>query len=218
MQLLGSFQQVWCFSIPPLFLVGKNSPVHLHFWFTILFSAIIQGEAKSAQLIGDAISNNPAFITLRKIEASREIANTISTSQNRVFLSADSLLLNLQDLGVEGIGLSGVMKSKNWVKDCTLHQSAFFCFVLIYIFFSPFLKRKMQSPQCQWVEKYQLEIEEFSTLVKWNHTGCYLAGFLFLYLLKFALYLSSTWTLRKNRSKFWQPSSLTIRSLSRSWR
>ncbi|CAK9217960.1 unnamed protein product, partial [Sphagnum jensenii] len=72
-------------------------------------SAIIraQGEAKSAQLIGDAISNNPAFITLRKIEASREIANTISTSQNRVFLSADSLLLNLQDLGVEDIGLSG---------------------------------------------------------------------------------------------------------------
>jgi prohibitin 2 len=96
-----------------LLLVGKNSPVHLHCWFTILFSAIIQGEAKSAQLIGDAISNNPAFITLRKIEASREIANTISTSQNRVFLSADSLLLNLQDLGVEDIGLSGVMKSKN---------------------------------------------------------------------------------------------------------
>ncbi|XP_024364922.1 prohibitin-1, mitochondrial [Physcomitrium patens] len=65
-------------------------------------SAIIraQGEAKSAQLIGEAISNNPAFITLRKIEASREIANTIATSQNRVFLSADSLLLNLQDLGV----------------------------------------------------------------------------------------------------------------------
>ncbi|XP_024398997.1 prohibitin-1, mitochondrial isoform X1 [Physcomitrium patens] len=64
-------------------------------------SAIIraQGEAKSAQLIGDAISNNPAFISLRKIEASREIVNTIFTSQNRVFLSADSLLLNL-DLDV----------------------------------------------------------------------------------------------------------------------
>lgn len=65
-----------------------------------LFSCVPQGEAKSAQLIGEAISNNPAFITLRKIEASREIANTIATSQNRVFLSADSLLLNLQDLGV----------------------------------------------------------------------------------------------------------------------
>jgi prohibitin 2 len=77
-------------------------------------SAIIraQGEAKSAQLIGDAISNNPAFITLRKIEASREIANTISTSQNRVFLSADSLLLNLQDMGVEEIGLKSPLQAK----------------------------------------------------------------------------------------------------------
>jgi prohibitin 2 len=72
----------------------------------------LQGEAKSAQLIGEAISNNPAFITLRKIEASREIANTISTSQNRVFLSADSLLLNLQDMGVEEIGLSSALKNR----------------------------------------------------------------------------------------------------------
>ncbi|XP_049370558.1 prohibitin-1, mitochondrial-like [Solanum verrucosum] len=42
-------------------------------------SAVIraQGEAKSAQLIGQAIANNPAFITLRKIEAAREIAQTI---------------------------------------------------------------------------------------------------------------------------------------------
>jgi prohibitin 2 len=72
----------------------------------------LQGEAKSAQLIGDAISNNPAFITLRKIEASREIANTISTSQNRVFLSADSLLLNLQDISVEDVALTSAMKNK----------------------------------------------------------------------------------------------------------
>jgi hypothetical protein len=59
----------------------------------------LQGEAKSAQLIGEAISNNPAFITLRKIEASREIANTISTSQNRVFLSADSASAQLSKTG-----------------------------------------------------------------------------------------------------------------------
>ncbi|GAB2280341.1 Prohibitin-1, subunit of the prohibitin complex (Phb1p-Phb2p) [Dionaea muscipula] len=63
-------------------------------------SAIIraQGEAKSAQLIGQAIANNPAFITLRRIEASREIAHTISNSGNKVFLSSDDLLLNLQQL------------------------------------------------------------------------------------------------------------------------
>ncbi|OWM64336.1 hypothetical protein CDL15_Pgr010127 [Punica granatum] len=63
-------------------------------------SAIIraQGEATSAQLIGQAIAKNPAFITLRKIEASREIANTISNSNNSVFLSSEDLLLNLQGL------------------------------------------------------------------------------------------------------------------------
>ncbi|GAB2297262.1 Prohibitin-1, subunit of the prohibitin complex (Phb1p-Phb2p) [Dionaea muscipula] len=66
-------------------------------------SAIIraQGEAKSAQLIGQAISNNPAFITLRRIEASREIANTISGSSNKVMLSSDDLLLNLHQLTPE---------------------------------------------------------------------------------------------------------------------
>lgn len=66
-------------------------------------SAIVraQGEAKSAQLIGDAIANNPAFITLRKIEASREIASTISNSSNRVVLNSDGLMLNLQELNIE---------------------------------------------------------------------------------------------------------------------
>lgn len=60
-------------------------------------SAIIraQGEATSANLIGNAIKNNPAFIVLRKIEAAREIANTISQSNNRVFLPSDTLLLSL---------------------------------------------------------------------------------------------------------------------------
>ncbi|CAA0808633.1 Prohibitin-2- mitochondrial [Striga hermonthica] len=67
-------------------------------------SAIIraQGEAKSAQLIGQAIANNPAFITLRRIEASREIANTLSASSNKVFLNSDELLLNLQGLALQG--------------------------------------------------------------------------------------------------------------------
>lgn len=66
-------------------------------------SAIIraQGEAKSAQLIGQAIANNPAFITLRKIEAAREIAHTISNSANKVFLSSEDLLLNLQEMNLE---------------------------------------------------------------------------------------------------------------------
>ncbi|KAG1370012.1 prohibitin-1, mitochondrial [Cocos nucifera] len=67
-------------------------------------SAIIraQGEAKSAELIGQAIASNPAFLALRQIEAAREVAHTIANSANRVFLNSDELLLNLQDLNVEG--------------------------------------------------------------------------------------------------------------------
>ncbi|KAL7109285.1 hypothetical protein ACP275_06G166200 [Erythranthe tilingii] len=63
-------------------------------------SAIIraQGEAKSAQLIGEAIANNPAFITLRKIEASKDIAHILAASTNKVYLKSDELLLNLHDL------------------------------------------------------------------------------------------------------------------------
>lgn len=66
-------------------------------------SAVIraEGEAKSAQLIGQAIANNPAFITLRKIEAAREIAQTIANSANKVYLSSDDLLLNLQQMNLE---------------------------------------------------------------------------------------------------------------------
>lgn len=40
---------------------------------------------------------NPAFLTLRKIEAAREIASTVAASANRIFLNSDSLLLNLSD-------------------------------------------------------------------------------------------------------------------------
>lgn len=63
-------------------------------------SAVIraQGEAKSAQLIGEAISNNPAFISLRRIEAAREIASTLANSNNKVYLSSNDLLLNLHDM------------------------------------------------------------------------------------------------------------------------
>ncbi|XP_030935585.1 prohibitin-1, mitochondrial [Quercus robur] len=69
-------------------------------------SAIIraQGEATSAQLIGQAIANNPAFVTLRKIEAAREIAHTVSVSSNKVFLNADDLLLNLQEMNLDPTG------------------------------------------------------------------------------------------------------------------
>ena len=56
-----------------------------------------QGEAQSARLIGAAIRDNPGFIQLRKLEAAREIAGTLSKSSNRLYLDGGSLLLDLNE-------------------------------------------------------------------------------------------------------------------------
>ena len=53
-----------------------------------------EGEARSAELIGSAIKENPAFIQLRRIEAAKEVATTITQSPNKIFLSSDALMLN----------------------------------------------------------------------------------------------------------------------------
>jgi prohibitin 2 len=53
-----------------------------------------EGEARSAQLIGDAIKNNPAFVQLRRIEAAKEVAEKLATSPNKVYLNSDTLLVN----------------------------------------------------------------------------------------------------------------------------
>lgn len=57
-----------------------------------------EGEAKAAELIGKAITTNPAYVKLKKIEMSQDIASMISTSRNRVLLDSNSLLLNFKDL------------------------------------------------------------------------------------------------------------------------
>lgn len=54
-----------------------------------------EGEKRSAQMIGDAISQNPGFIELRKIQVAKEVATLLAKSSNRMVLSTDSLLLNL---------------------------------------------------------------------------------------------------------------------------
>jgi len=54
-----------------------------------------EGEAKAAELVGKAISNNPGFVKLRKIETAKEIATTVARSQAKVYLNSDSLLLNM---------------------------------------------------------------------------------------------------------------------------
>lgn len=64
-----------------------------------------QGEAKSAQLIGDAVRDNPGFLQLRRLEAAREIAGTLSKSTNRLYLDSGALMLNVQEEA--GINLKG---------------------------------------------------------------------------------------------------------------
>lgn len=55
------------------------------------------GEARAAELIGEAIKRNKGFLQLKKLEAARDIAATLSTSGNRIVLDAESLLLNVAD-------------------------------------------------------------------------------------------------------------------------
>jgi len=56
-----------------------------------------EGETAAARMLGAAISQNPGYLKLRKLKASEKIASTIATSQNRVYLSSGSLLLNVVD-------------------------------------------------------------------------------------------------------------------------
>jgi len=54
-----------------------------------------EGEAEAAKLIGAAVSANPGYLKLRKIRAAQNIARTIAQSQNRVYLNATGLMLNI---------------------------------------------------------------------------------------------------------------------------
>ena len=45
-------------------------------------------------MLMQAIQRNPAFIQLRKIETAKEIASMIVQSGNKVYLNADSLMIN----------------------------------------------------------------------------------------------------------------------------
>lgn len=54
-----------------------------------------RGEAESASLIGMSVKQNPGFMKLRRIDAAKDIATIVSKSGNKIYLNADSLLLNL---------------------------------------------------------------------------------------------------------------------------
>lgn len=60
-----------------------------------------EGEAEAAKKLGEAVSANPGYLKLRKIRAAQSIARTIANSQNKVYLNANNLMLNIQDSAFE---------------------------------------------------------------------------------------------------------------------
>lgn len=61
-----------------------------------------QGEARSAELIGDAIKKNKAYVELKKIDNARAIATSIQEhGKNRLMLDSDGLGLNVFADGLE---------------------------------------------------------------------------------------------------------------------
>jgi len=56
-----------------------------------------EGEAQAAQMLGEGLSKNPGYLKIRKLAASKNISRAISQSQNRVYLNAGTLMLNIND-------------------------------------------------------------------------------------------------------------------------
>ena len=90
--MLIPFAQISIFDRAPSF-----PPSFYQFAISLFLQSIIvraQGEAQSAELIGEAVRANKGFLQLRRLEAARDIANVLATSGNKVMLDAQSLLLN----------------------------------------------------------------------------------------------------------------------------
>lgn len=52
------------------------------------------GEAKSAELIGEAIKKSKDYVELKRLDTAREIAAILANSPNKILLDNDTLLLN----------------------------------------------------------------------------------------------------------------------------
>ncbi|KAI6863012.1 hypothetical protein KC318_g13124, partial [Hortaea werneckii] len=58
-----------------------------------------QGEARSAELIGDAIKKGHSYIDLREFENAKHVASILQQSQNKVYLDTQGLGLNISQTG-----------------------------------------------------------------------------------------------------------------------
>ena len=63
-----------------------------------------QGEARSAELIGEAIKKSKSYIELRRIENARQIAQILQESggRNKLYLDTQNLGLNVNANGDDG--------------------------------------------------------------------------------------------------------------------
>ncbi|ODV77081.1 uncharacterized protein CANTADRAFT_27468 [Suhomyces tanzawaensis NRRL Y-17324] len=52
------------------------------------------GEAKSAELVGEAIKKSKDYVELKRLDTAREIAGILANSPNKILLDNDTLLLN----------------------------------------------------------------------------------------------------------------------------
>lgn len=64
-----------------------------------------EGEAQAAMLLGEAIAENPGYLKLRRIAAAQTISKVVANSQNKVYLNANNLLLNIKDTDSIDVGL-----------------------------------------------------------------------------------------------------------------
>lgn len=58
-----------------------------------------QGEARSAELIGDAIKKSRSYVDLREFENAKNIATILQNSNNKVYLDTQGLGLNISQTG-----------------------------------------------------------------------------------------------------------------------
>lgn len=54
-----------------------------------------QGEARSAELIGEAIKKSRSYVDLREFDNAKSIASILEKSKNKVYLDANILGLNI---------------------------------------------------------------------------------------------------------------------------
>ena len=67
----------------------------------------------AAEAFGKAMSQNPAYIDLKRVEAAQSISKMLGQSRNKVYLDSDSLLLNL----TQGLDQNLEKKPPTWMLD-----------------------------------------------------------------------------------------------------